>query len=115
MELADVSILFGYARSYFHADLDRVGDTVAYLQVREEDETRPLDEWLYARREDVFPELFPQFLGVPKPLREALREAHGEIFDAMWWRDVQARLRAGEYLDVAPYPASARLDAATGR
>ncbi|MFD0739657.1 bifunctional isocitrate dehydrogenase kinase/phosphatase [Lysobacter koreensis] len=77
--------------------------------VREEDETRPLDEWLYAARDDVFPELFPQFLGLPAPLREALRHAHGEIFDPAWWRQVQARLRRGEYLDVAPYPESARL------
>lgn len=77
--------------------------------VREEDETRPLDEWLYAARNDVFPELFPQFLGVPAALRDALRRVHGELFDPAWWRAVQQRLRAGEYLDVPPYPDSARL------
>ena len=77
--------------------------------VREEDEMRPLDEWLYAAREDVFPELFPQFLGVPDALRDALQREHGEIFDPAWWRGVQQRLRAGEYLDVAPYPESVRL------
>ncbi len=80
----------------------------------DDNETRPLDEWLYARRDDVFPELFPQFLGVPKPLREALKAAHGEIFDATWWKDVQARLQAGEYLDVAPYPQAARIAGAGG-
>ena len=78
--------------------------------VREEDETRPLDEWLYAARDDVFPELFPPFLGLPAPLREALQREHGEIFDAAWWSGVQARLRAGEYLDVAPYPDSVRIE-----
>ena len=77
--------------------------------VREEDETRPLDEWLYAAKEDVFPELFPQYLGVNATLREALRREHGELFDPAWWRGVQQRLRAGEYLDVPPYPESARL------
>ena len=77
--------------------------------VREEDETRPLDEWLYAAREDVFPELFPQFLGVPAALRDALLREHGELFDPAWWRGVQQRLRAGEYLDVPPYPDSALL------
>ena len=77
--------------------------------VREEDETRPLDEWLYAARDDVFPELFPQFLGVPAALRDALRREHGEIFDPGWWRGVQQRLRAGEYLDVPPYPDATRL------
>lgn len=77
--------------------------------MREEDETRPLDEWLYARRDDVFPELFPQFLGILPALRERLRALHGEIFDPAWWRDVQARLAAGEHFDVPPYPESARL------
>ena len=42
-------------------------------------------------------------------LRDALQAAHVEIFDAAWWRDVQARLRAGAYLDVMPYPEAARL------
>jgi isocitrate dehydrogenase kinase/phosphatase len=78
--------------------------------MHEDDETRPLDEWLYAARDDVFPELFPQFLGLPAVLREALRREHGEIFDAAWWRGVQARLRAGDYLDVAPYPETARIE-----
>ncbi|MCI4567970.1 bifunctional isocitrate dehydrogenase kinase/phosphatase [Lysobacter sp. CFH 32150] len=77
--------------------------------LREENETRPLDEWLYAARDDVFPELFPSFLGLPAPLRAALLREHGELFDPAWWREIQARLRAGEYLDVPPYPASARL------
>lgn len=77
--------------------------------MRDEDETRPLDEWVYAAKDDVFPELFPQFLGVNAVLRAALRAAHGEIFDPAWWRDVQARLAAGEHFDVPPYPASALL------
>jgi isocitrate dehydrogenase kinase/phosphatase len=77
--------------------------------MRDEDETRPLDEWLYAGADDVFPELFPQFLGVAPALRERLRAVHGEIFDPAWWREVQTRLAAGEHFDVPPYPASARL------
>lgn len=77
--------------------------------MRDEDETRPLDEWVYAAKDDVFPELFPQFLGINAGLRAALRTVHGEIFDPAWWRDVQARLAAGEHFDVPPYPASALL------
>lgn len=77
--------------------------------MREEDETRPLDEWLYAGADDVFPELFPQFLGIAPVLRARLRGAHGEIFDPLWWRDVQARLAAGEHFDVPPYPDAVRL------
>jgi isocitrate dehydrogenase kinase/phosphatase len=77
--------------------------------MREEDETRPLDEWLYAGSDDVFPELFPQFLGILPALRERLLAVHGEIFDPAWWRDVQTRLAAGEYFDVPPYPDAVRL------
>jgi isocitrate dehydrogenase kinase/phosphatase len=81
--------------------------------MRDEDETRPLDEWLYAGADDVFPELFPQFLGVAPALRDRLRAVHGEIFDPAWWREVQMRLAAGEHFDVPPYPASVRLPGAT--
>ena len=38
-----------------------------------------------------------------------LLDAHPGIFDAAWWRGVQAKLRAGGYLDVPPYPDSARV------
>ena len=77
--------------------------------IREEDETRPLGEWLYAAPADVFPELFVNFLGVPLRLREALCTAHPQIFDPQWWCAMQARLHAGEHVDVAPYPAESRL------
>ena len=77
--------------------------------VREEDETRPLADWLYAAPEDVFPELFVNFLGVPRRLREEVCSAHPQIFDPAWWRDLQTRLRRGEYVDVPPYPPETRL------
>ncbi len=78
-------------------------------EAREEDETRPLEDWLYARPDDVFPALFPRFLGLSPALRQALLDAHPGIFEAAWWREVQSKLRAGGYLDVPPYPAAARL------
>ena len=78
-------------------------------EAREEDETRPLDEWLSVRHDDVFPELFQRFLGLPDELRDALLVAHPEIFDATWWQTLQTRIAAGDYADVPPYPPSARL------
>ncbi|MBN8727163.1 MAG: bifunctional isocitrate dehydrogenase kinase/phosphatase [Xanthomonadales bacterium] len=74
-----------------------------------EDETRPLDEWLGVGAHDVFPELFPRFLGLSPELRDALVAAHPGIFDAGWWRALADRFRRGDHGDVAPYPASARL------
>ena len=74
-----------------------------------EDETRPLEDWLSVRENDVFPEQFPRFLGIPARLRDALVATHPEIFDAGWWQALRTRLAAGDYGDVPPYPASARL------
>jgi isocitrate dehydrogenase kinase/phosphatase len=76
---------------------------------RIEDETRPLEDWLGMGASDVFPELFPRFLGLAPDLREALLEAHPGLFDAGWWRALAERFKRGDYGDVPPYPASARL------
>lgn len=78
-------------------------------EARDEDETRPLEDWLTVREGDVFPEMFTRFLGVPAVLREALVKRHPEIFDADWWCEVQDKLALGAYNDVPPYPESARL------
>jgi len=76
---------------------------------RDGDETRPLEDWLSVRDEDVFPEQFPRFLGLPQTLRDALLRAHPEIYDPAWWQTLRERFLAGDYGDVPPYPASARL------
>lgn len=80
-------------------------------KARDEDETRPLDDWVSAGPHDVFPELFPRFLGLVPELRDALLAAHPEIFDPGWWQALAERFRRGDYPDVPPYPAAARLPA----
>lgn len=65
--------------------------------------------WYHVGESDVFPEHFPRFLGLSEPQREALQAAHGEIFTAAWWCELQTHLQDGGYVDVPPYPASARL------
>ncbi len=91
-------------------------DTCCFRKIPEarfEDETRPLEEWLTVREGDVFPEMFPRFLGVPAELRQVLIETHGEIFDADWWRGVQQGIADGAYSDIPPYPPSVRLHQAS--
>ena len=63
----------------------------------------------YVGPDDVFPEEWRAFLGPPGPLRRELHDAHPELFDAGWWRDMQARQRAGEVLDFFPYDDERRL------
>jgi isocitrate dehydrogenase kinase/phosphatase len=65
--------------------------------------------WFYVGPRDVFPERFPQFLGLPPPLAGALKAVHGDLFDPRWWRDLQARLAAGDYPDTPPYPQALKL------
>lgn len=67
------------------------------------------EPWYSVAENDVFPEEFPRFMGLPKPLMKVFTEAHGELFDADWWLGLQQRIRSGEALDVAPYNDEARL------
>ncbi len=67
------------------------------------------ETWFHVDDNDVFPEEFPRFLALKPDLLEILREAHGELFDAGWWQQVQSRICSGESLDVPPYTDDARL------
>jgi isocitrate dehydrogenase kinase/phosphatase len=74
-----------------------------------EQEALPAAEWLYAGETDIFPAEFLGFIGLPRPLREAFVEAHGDLLRPEFWRATQARLRAGELVEIFPYPDRRRL------
>jgi isocitrate dehydrogenase kinase/phosphatase len=65
--------------------------------------------WFHVDAGDVFPERFPQFLGLPEMQAKALKAAHGDLFLPAWWRDLQSHLAAGDYPDTPPYPDTLRL------
>jgi isocitrate dehydrogenase kinase/phosphatase len=72
------------------------------------------DEWAseptyYVGENDVFPEEFLRFLGLPERLKGAFEAAHAEILTADFWRRMQAKHRAGEIVDIFPYRESQRL------
>ena len=73
------------------------------------DEELAAEPWFYVGEHDVFPEEFLPFLGLSGELRRLFLDAHGEILTAAFWRKLQERHRAGEVLDVLPYPSSKRL------
>ncbi|MDR2011824.1 MAG: bifunctional isocitrate dehydrogenase kinase/phosphatase [Rhodanobacter sp.] len=68
-------------------------------------------ESFYVGPQDVFPEQFPRFLGLDEAQREALLQAHGDVFTVQWWQHLQQRLVQGHNLDVSPYPESVRVGA----
>lgn len=67
--------------------------------------------WFSVAENDVFPEEFRGFLGLDRRLLDAFCAQHRDLFDAAWWKDMQARLKAGEVMDLFPYPPSKRLSA----
>ena len=76
---------------------------------RNDEEEMHHGAWYYVADNDVFPEQFPRFLGLNDSQRAALMAIHSEIFDVRWWQEVQAKLQAGGYTDVPPYPDALRL------
>lgn len=78
------------------------------------DDLSDAPSWFSVNDNDVFPEEFRSFLGLDERLMRVFCDAHDDLFDARWWREMQARIKAGEVLDIFPYPQSKRLGARRG-
>jgi isocitrate dehydrogenase kinase/phosphatase len=74
----------------------------------DEDELNP-DPWFHVNENDVFPEEFPRFLGLPRPLRERLDAAHGDLFTLDYWHKTQENIRAGMFSHIFPYRQDQRI------
>ncbi len=68
----------------------------------EEDELRA-EPWFHVGPDDVFPEQFMDFLGLPTHLKDLVRERHGELCHADYWRQIKASHAAERHLEVIPY------------
>ena len=67
------------------------------------------EPWFAIAENDVFPEEFQRFLGLPDHLAAEFRAHHAELFDVDFWCDLQRRLAAGELPHIPPYGPSQRL------
>jgi len=76
-----------------------------------EDEMRA-DAWFYVGEDDVFPEQFANFLGLSPEHLQIFLDHHADILTAEFWRDLKRRHKAGEVLEILPYPRSLSSDAA---
>ena len=65
--------------------------------------------WFSVGPNDIFPEEFARFLWFPAPLRTVMHAHHRDLFTVAFWQAMQARNRAGEIIDIFPYPAERRL------
>ncbi len=81
---------------------------------REPEQEWGSEPWFYVGKNDVFPQEFLPFLGLPEDLRKIFLERHGELLGADYWRGVKARHEAGEVLDIFPYRNERRLGTPSG-
>jgi isocitrate dehydrogenase kinase/phosphatase len=73
-----------------------------------EEELSP-EPYFAVQENDVFPEEFGHFLGLPARLREAFLAEHGDLLDVEYWRERQRALREGRSEPFWPYPPQERL------
>ncbi len=78
-------------------------------EARDDAEETAGEPWYYVGPNDVFPEEFGNFLGLPKPLREVFLAAHRDLLQPEFWQRMQREHRAGRVLDIFPYRAARRL------
>ncbi|MCA9756757.1 MAG: bifunctional isocitrate dehydrogenase kinase/phosphatase [Candidatus Eisenbacteria bacterium] len=67
------------------------------------------EPWYSVGPNDIFPEEFSKFLGIPPHLMGAFLDHHRDLLDTKFWRNLQVRHEAGEIPDVYPYPQRRRL------
>jgi isocitrate dehydrogenase kinase/phosphatase len=78
---------------------------------RDFDEEFGSEPWFYVGPNDVFPEEFRSFLGLTADQLDAFLEAHADLLTVGSWREIQARHRAGEQIEIIPYRPGRRLSA----
>ena len=82
---------------------------------REMPRSRDIDDdladepWFSVGENDIFPEELRRFLGLQEELRAIVERYHADLFDVAFWRETQARYRAGALLELAPYRPERRL------
>ena len=72
-------------------------------QPRTPEDEMASEPWYSIGPLDVFPEEFPPFLFADAGQRRLFNELHGEIYDADYWKSLQAAIAEGKVIDVFPY------------
>ena len=67
------------------------------------------EPWFSVHENDCFPAELKPWLGLEEPWRSTFLEHHSDLYEVGFWRDLQAQIRAGEVIDILPYPQSKRL------
>lgn len=68
------------------------------------------EPWYSVGPNDVFPEEFRTFLLINPKLKTLFEELHRDLFDPLYWQQLQANIQQGLFEDVYPYKSKLRLD-----
>ena len=55
-----------------------------------DEEEMSAEPWFFVGQNDIFPEQWLPFLGIPPELLESFKARHGELLGPTWWRSIQA-------------------------
>ena len=72
-------------------------------QPRTPEDEMASEPWYSIGPLDVFPEEFPPFLFADAGQRRLFNTLHGDLYDADYWKGVQAAIRDGKVIDVFAY------------
>jgi isocitrate dehydrogenase kinase/phosphatase len=78
-------------------------------EAREPESEMAASPWFFVDENDVFPEEFPSFLGLPAHLMAIFEKEHGDLFTVDFWRKVKSDLEAGKIINLLPYSKSTQL------
>lgn len=67
------------------------------------------EPWFHVNPNDIFPEEFPNFLGLSGELREEFERHHADLYTTGYWRDQQQAVQSGLRLHIFPYQPEQRL------
>ena len=67
------------------------------------------EPWYAVAENDVFPQEFKHFLGLPDHLLQIFLEHHADLLDVAFWHKAQTAIKAGKLPHIFPYAQSRRL------
>lgn len=76
---------------------------------RSDDEEYSSEVWFSVGENDVFPEEFKTFIGIPPRLRGTFEARHADLFTVEYWQGVKSMLLSGSAFQVLPYEETCRL------
>jgi isocitrate dehydrogenase kinase/phosphatase len=78
-------------------------------QARRYEDELNAEPWFMVGENDVFPEEFAAFLGLPSHLRRVFFKYHEDLLDPVFWQQAQEEIRSGTMRHVRPYGEAQRL------